>query len=117
MPVWIEEQAADRPNLNRCLAAALAGPIDSPMVCPVCAATEVRVYFDRPVGRGLGSCWAWCGGCGRYTHGSVRIPAWWENLAVVERSRLESSVDYLSRFEREIDEQWVHLSGGRSHPQ
>ena len=86
-------------------------PSAVPTNCPVCSSPgTVHAYIDRPPKGWLGSIWIWCDRCFLFTHGSVRVPVWWQNLDAVDRRRLDGLMDYLGEASDEIDHHWVSLA-------
>ena len=74
-----------------------------PRRCPVCQRKSAHVYLHRFDGRHLGSGWAWCSHHQGYAHVSCTIPAWWQNLAEIDESRLTHSPDYLENLKESVD--------------
>lgn len=111
VPEWHDGPEVDA--LQETLGEALAGhPEHMPAQCPLCHHAAVHAYFHGHPGRTLGGSWVWCGACRAFTHGTIRIPAWWVNLEAVELSILTATPVALDSMTARIDAHWNSLRRG-----
>ena len=77
--------------------------IDVDGLCPVCHSPTLHHWFDKPrpfaAGherdgfRGHGGLWEWCSSCHSYEHYSGLVPAWWQDLFILDGTSLRHDPD------------------------
>ena len=75
----------------------LDGDSEPTVRCPVCGEAYLRLFilrFDTQVDGGY---WVWCAACGSFEHGSLRVPAWWRDVALPPGIRLRTDPDWLNK--------------------
>jgi hypothetical protein len=85
--------------------------INAPVKCPICEENQVHIHMHRYVDtEEKGAIWIWCSTCHVCTHGTLRLPSWWENNRDIVIDRLESHPNYLENIKDLVDE---HLNSLR----
>lgn len=77
--------------------------IKFPAICPVCKKNDAHIYMHFYDERRRGGLWTWCSECETFSHGSLRVPEYWENCPFVEAGKLCAIPDYLDEMKEIID--------------
>lgn len=76
----------------------LVGDIkEYPLECPICNEKALNFYLIKRVNKINGGVWMWCSNCRNFTHGTAKIPEWWENCNKIDIEMLTSLPLYQER--------------------
>lgn len=77
---------------------------DVPIVCPICEEKQVHYYMHKWNEQSLrGGIWVWCSRCRCFSHGTIKVPEWWENCEDIPIGELNSLPDYLEDNKVKVD--------------
>ena len=86
---------------------------DVPLVCPICGKKQVHYYIHKWSEQSLrGGIWVWCSQCRCFSHGTIKVPEWWENSDSIPISQLNSLPDYLEDNKHKVDSYVNNLNKG-----
>lgn len=82
-----------------------------PLRCPICNTDSAHIYMyrwdsDKNI---KGTIWAWCSNCKSCSHGSLKLPGWWENSEFVAVAELTSHPIFLEPKSRLVDDHLKEL--------
>lgn len=102
--MWVIDEIPIEDKLQLFLSQVLeVQAINFPQCCPICAAQDVHMYFNKSEFSRIGGVWIWCSNCKRYFHGSIIPPVWWENYTDVPQSELMAAPDVLEKMKSQVD--------------